>query len=67
MLAAQRFGNGIPVQTVMQAGMRLPEFVLFHVLGLWTGDDDADLIAKAESDDPSQHPNVLVEINVARG
>jgi hypothetical protein len=67
ILAAQRFGNGIPVQTVMQAGMRLPEFVLFQVLGLWTGDDDADLIAKAESDDPSQHPNVTVEINVSRG
>jgi hypothetical protein len=65
--SSQGFGGGVPVQTVLQAGIRLPEFLLFHVLGLWTGDDDADLLAKAESEDPSQQPAVTLEINVARG
>jgi hypothetical protein len=67
VLAAQGFAGGVPLATVLQAGIRLPEFVLFHVLGLWAGDDDADLIAKAESEDASQHPHVTVEINVGRG
>ena len=66
MAAAQGFAGGVPVQTVLQAGLRLPEFMLFNILGLWTGDDDADLIAKAESEDTDQQPHVTVEINISR-
>jgi hypothetical protein len=67
MLAVQGFGGSIPVSTVLQAGMRLPEFLLFNVLGLWTGDDDKDLVAKAEPDaDPGQQPHVVLDVTVSK-
>jgi hypothetical protein len=67
MVASQGFAGGIPVRTVMQAGMRMPEFLLFNVLGLWTGDDDADLIAKAEPDsDQEGGPSVVLEITLSK-
>src|SRR5262249_37269186 len=67
VVAAQGIGGGVSARTVFQAGVRLPEFLLFHVLGLWTGDDDEDLVAKAEADaDPDQAPHVVLEMTVAK-
>lgn len=67
ILAGRRTASGVPVPTILQAAVSLSDFILFHVIGLWTGDDDGDLIARLESgENLLQGARVVIEVTVSQ-
>ena len=47
--------------------MTLADFLLYHIVGLWTGDDDKELIQATERGaDVLQGPRVIIDVTVSQ-
>lgn len=55
---------GLPV--VRNGGMPMSEFLLFGVIGLWTGDEDKNLIRECQrGSEIGQGPRIMIEVRIS--
>lgn len=57
--------RGVPLSVVTNGGKLVPEFLLHDIIGLWTGDDDAELVSLCESGRKIfQGPTVMITVKI---
>lgn len=56
----------VALPVVRNGGMALPEFLLFGVFGLWTGDEDKNLIHECQrGSEIGQGPRIMIEVRIS--